>query len=132
MFYGIFLQLIISFDLGKRMEPDDKKYFELQDAVHTVLRYASNTSILQFMPFMKHFPTIKSRLQIFYKKHKIITGFIEDMIDEHIKTFNEENQRDFIDVYLAEIYKKQRAGEKSITFQREFNLDNRSLYSSEN
>jgi len=125
-----FFNIIWTIAGSKRMESDDKKYFELKEAVHIVLRYASNTSILQFMPFMKHFPTIKSRLQSFYKHNKIITSFIEDMIDDHIKTFKEESPRDFIDVYLAEIYKKQTAGEKSITFQRShlagvlYNLNN--------
>ncbi|XP_062567071.1 cytochrome P450 2B15-like [Saccostrea cucullata] len=82
---------------GFRYPHDDKKFLELIEALDTLFKgpgaiIASLPSILQFRMGISK----KDRK----KAHEVLLLYVKDQIEEHEKTYDENNIRDFVDLYI--------------------------------
>ena len=57
---------------------------------------------------MKFFPSTKK----IRKAREIFRKVIEEIVQNHVETFNPDDLRDYIDGYLYEAYKLNKSGEK--------------------
>ena len=87
---------------GYRFQPDDEEGRKMVDWVQRLFK--QSPTILQVLPFflIQLFPSFGG-----YNERAYITEtqreFMLRMIEEHKKTFDPEDLRDFIDVYLLQI-----------------------------
>lgn len=132
MFFVPLFNIIWSLVGGKRVELDDPKIrYELTTLVNGVLREGSHVNVIHFLPFLKRYhPGIRRKFLNYVKTHYKLHDFLNEMIDGHMATYREGSQRDVIDVFLAEMYKRQKENADTRNFHREklqgvlYNLNN--------
>ena len=102
---------------GKRFEYNDESFQELLTLLARNIELTVSTSPLFFIPIMKYLPS-KGREEYLSNINKI-RPFVTKIIDEHKATFDSNNLRDYIDVYLDEILKeKQETGENELVTEK--------------
>ncbi|XP_071120337.1 cytochrome P450 2E1-like [Mytilus edulis] len=89
--------------VGKRFEYNDEKYCEFLKIINEIATSPALTGPVNFLPWLAKLPgdflgikadTVKFDKQIDYFKSEV---------EEHKKSFDQDNIRDFIDVYLKEM-----------------------------
>ncbi|XP_055940829.1 cytochrome P450 2J2-like [Argiope bruennichi] len=90
---------------GKRYEYDHPERQFLDKNVEQEFEAASQTSLDTLFPWMQKIPVAKKLVSNPHVENvvKNYTSFFQKKIDEHKKTFDPSNIRDFIDRYLVEI-----------------------------
>lgn len=89
--------------VGRRFEYDDPQF---QHFVYLLNENAKNSALsgpLNFAPFLKKIPGDPFGAKKISNNVRETFQFFRNEIAEHKKTFDENNIRDFIDVYLNEI-----------------------------
>ncbi|XP_072552347.1 cytochrome P450 2B4-like [Salminus brasiliensis] len=103
--------IICSIVFGDRFEYDDKRFARLLEILNENIRFAGSpmAQIFNLVPFIKHFPGPHQKI-----RHNVLAlkQFIREEVNEHNKTLDPENPRDFIDAYLVEMT-KQKSNEDS-------------------
>lgn len=97
--------IICSIVFGERFEYDDKTFDKFLQLMNQNFSNSALAGVLNFMPFLTKIPG--DLLSAKRLKHNIeqIMDFVEDRIQEHRNTFDEDNLRDFIDAYINEMNK---------------------------
>ncbi|KFM67323.1 Cytochrome P450 2J2, partial [Stegodyphus mimosarum] len=108
---------ISSLVFGKRYEYDDPERVQLDEALDVVAKALGQTASHIFFPWIRYFPFILKWLKVddavefFRKANEIFAKKVED----HRKTLDPSDIRDFIDSYLIEM-KIRKAKEPQTTF----------------
>ncbi|XP_072552329.1 cytochrome P450 2B4-like [Salminus brasiliensis] len=98
--------IICSIVFGDRYEYDDKRFAKLLEILNENIQLAGSSvgRIFSLVPFIKHFPGPHQKV---WKNANSLMNFIHEVVEEHRKTLDPENLRDFIDAYLVEMSKQQ-------------------------
>ncbi|XP_066529429.1 cytochrome P450 2J2-like [Hoplias malabaricus] len=98
--------IICSIIFGDRFEYDDKGFAEFLRILSENIQLAGSISaqIFNLAPFLKHFPGYHQKMK---RNSDALKGFLRDIVEEHRKTLDPENLRDFIDAYLVEMTKQE-------------------------
>ncbi|XP_002740620.1 cytochrome P450 2U1-like [Saccoglossus kowalevskii] len=101
--------IICSISFGTRYEYSDEVFHYLLHIINEQFRIDSGTFVGNFLPFLIDLPFMyREYKQINAEIHKFIFGKIE----EHRATFDPDNMRDFIDMYLSEMERQHRMDAK--------------------
>ncbi|XP_040570644.1 cytochrome P450 2J6 [Lepeophtheirus salmonis] len=95
---------------GQRFDPEESSTKERMEHLNEVFRVGY--SVLHYLPIARYFIKKDERRD----KMLSLKEFFREMIREHIKDQDDDNPRDFIDVYLKEVHK---SGEKPSYFHIE-------------
>lgn len=101
---------------GERFKRDDVRLARLLDIVDSFIHSANFTRANIPFPaiFLRLFPsTTRNFLGLRNDLFTPLQDFIRDRIQEHVKDRSDDEQRDFIDVYLQEMTKRQSEGDSS-------------------
>ncbi|XP_060077641.1 cytochrome P450 2C3-like [Ylistrum balloti] len=102
--------IICSIIFGKRFEHGDPVFIELVDTVNENMSLVGPAGLLNLMPSLRYIPGDPvSCWKVVNNSDKIIK-FLYSIIDVHQQDYEEENIKDFIDVYLKEIKNKEGQG----------------------
>ena len=85
---------------AKHYEHDDARLHELLRMLSTT--FATSLGIINILPWLRHLPGDLFGVKSKVNKMNEIVEFFKEMIEEHRKTFDENNIRDFTDAFLAE------------------------------
>ncbi|XP_072446724.1 cytochrome P450 2U1-like [Chiloscyllium punctatum] len=95
--------IICSMCFGKRFDYDDEEFRTMLNLIVRGMKLASNSSamLINVIPLLQYLPlgSFKEVAQTV----KDVTAFLKNIIDQHRKTMDPENPRDFVDFYLKEI-----------------------------
>jgi hypothetical protein len=103
---GVFSNVIMSIIFNQRYDYFDSKMLRIKDILHNNLSDSEFAGILDFMPILEHLPGDMFRAKKLIRLEKTIDAFVQEKIDEHKATLDENNLRDFVDAYLCELNKK--------------------------
>jgi hypothetical protein len=101
--------IMCSINFGQRYDHNDKNF---QSLLNKINQFVSNGNLLfvaTVLPFVKYIPGDPCQIQKALSNFKSLDGHVMQIIEEHEETYDENNHRDFIDVYL-----KKRKSEKGI------------------
>ncbi|XP_072038504.1 cytochrome P450 18a1-like [Amphiura filiformis] len=108
--------VISSILLGKRFDYADKELKRQLDLQHRNTNLIGRGGILLFMPVMQIFAA-KARDEYVANLLEIL-NFHEEIVKEHIKTFDANDLRNFIDEYLLQMQKNKEDGiESNLTYK---------------
>jgi cytochrome P450 len=92
---------------GKRFSHDDDKLKELLRRINESFRTQSHANnLINEYPFLRHLPYFSADWQKLIAARDHTKDFIQEAIDEHIKTRDPLNPRDFLDDFLHEMEKE--------------------------
>ncbi|KAF5904179.1 cytochrome P450 2B4-like, partial [Clarias magur] len=102
--------IICSIIFGDRFDNEDKRFAKLLEILNENIRLSGSAVGLVFnlVPFIRHFPGPQQKI---LQNANALTGFIREVMEDHKKTLDSENLRDFIDAYLVEISKTVQYGD---------------------
>ncbi|KAF5904178.1 cytochrome P450 2B4-like, partial [Clarias magur] len=103
--------IICSIIFGDRFDYEDKRFAKLLEILNENIRLSGSAVglIFNLVPFIRHFPGPQQKI---LQNANALIGFIREVMEDHKKTLDSENLRDFIDAYLVEI-SKQKSNEDS-------------------
>ncbi|XP_004441624.1 PREDICTED: cytochrome P450 2B11-like [Ceratotherium simum simum] len=105
-FHAITANIICSIVFGKRFSYRDPEFMWLLELIYQsfVLISSFSSQVFELFPdFLKHFPGAHRQV---YKNLQEINVFIARSVEEHRKTLDPSNLRDFIDTYLLRMDKE--------------------------
>lgn len=109
--------IICSILLGNRFEYTDKKFRSLMENMR--LSFSNKDGdMLDTFPWTRFLPKYRKSYKEMVTSDRCIYQFISDCIDEHEKTYDPENTRDFIDAYLNVINEEKDTGDAETTFSK--------------
>ena len=97
---------------GKHYDHDDARLHTLIRMVNANL--STPAGIVGILPWLRHLPGDLFGINVQIKRMNEVLGFIKEIVEEHRRTFDDNNIRDFTDAYLAE--QKRQANVKGSTF----------------
>ncbi|XP_072552362.1 cytochrome P450 2C5-like [Salminus brasiliensis] len=97
--------IICSIILGDRFEYDDKRFARLLNILNENIRLAGSPAgqIFNLLPILEYFPGPHQKV---WQNGTSLKEFIIAAVEEHRKTLDTGNIRDFIDAYLVEMDKQ--------------------------
>ncbi|XP_059491009.1 uncharacterized protein LOC132205760 [Neocloeon triangulifer] len=95
---------------GERNELTDKRFMRLTNMVQEFFRHGDQASPVPLYKLLQHIPVVNSSFKLQEDYGDQINHFIKEALDEHLKTYNENNMRDFMDVYIRELKKDDKTG----------------------
>ncbi|CAK8678669.1 unnamed protein product [Clavelina lepadiformis] len=104
---------ICSVVFGERFDYDDEYMEDIMSRLLKLLDDPTNAAamrICMFAPGLRNLPPIGFVHSRFKKKISVALEFIRKKIEEHNKTFNEDDLRDFVDAFLNESKKENNNG----------------------
>ncbi|XP_017574204.1 cytochrome P450 2B4-like [Pygocentrus nattereri] len=98
--------IICSIIFGDRFDYDNRSFATLLDILNRNIQLAGSYlgQIFNLVPFIKHFPGPHQEM---WKNASALRKFILEIVEEHKKTLDPDNPRDFIDAYLIEMTKQE-------------------------
>ncbi|XP_072014764.1 cytochrome P450 2D10-like [Amphiura filiformis] len=107
LFCNAVSNVICSVVFGKRYEYHDPEFTNLLHLLEDSLSHITVKILLMMMPFLVRIPFFpKSGLTSFLQNRLKL----KDIVNSHRDTYDEENMRDFIDVYLKDLQMKKEQG----------------------
>ncbi|XP_050407974.1 cytochrome P450 2J4 isoform X2 [Patella vulgata] len=85
---------------GHRFDYDDPKFKELLDALEIYFKMENTSSPINALPWLRYLPTKRQDVSTIMAPIKVWSEFTVDQVEKHKETFDTNNIRDFIDVYL--------------------------------
>ncbi|XP_002129285.2 cytochrome P450 2J4-like [Ciona intestinalis] len=100
--------VICSIVLGKRFEYNDKWFTKIMSCIVESLAHSGPNFLLpiSIYPWLIHFPPFRRINVMFRKSMATLSELIQQDIDEHKSSFDENNLRDLIDAFLFEMKKE--------------------------
>ncbi|KAL4233153.1 cytochrome P-450 [Mactra antiquata] len=83
---------------GNRFEYDDPVFKRLLSDIESLFKYASLNLPENYLPFLRFLPG--SKFKKLEKHFKDLESYVRTQIEEHRATFDPENLRDFVDMFL--------------------------------
>ncbi|KAL7859023.1 hypothetical protein SRHO_G00141700 [Serrasalmus rhombeus] len=107
--------IICSIIFGDRFEYDDQRFAKLLEILNENVRFAGSTmeQIFNLLPIIKYCPGPHQKIRHHFEALK---QFILEIVEEHKKTLDPDNPRDFTDAYLIQMTKEE---SKDTTFHLE-------------
>ncbi|XP_064633681.1 cytochrome P450 2F3-like [Lineus longissimus] len=97
---------------GHRFKYDDKAFVDLLSRFDENMKYGGALNPVNILPALRHLPGDRWHFHLMLHNVRRVQKFVQTEIDQHRETFEEGNQRDFIDIYLEELKQsKERAAE---------------------
>lgn len=96
--------ILMSIVSGNRVDYEQETFKKMLEM--TAKRFGENSNRLhaiRFFPFLRHLPGYSSVFQETKQQVDLTKGIITETIEHHIKTFDSNDIRDFIDAYLKEM-----------------------------
>ncbi|XP_055943157.1 cytochrome P450 2J4-like [Argiope bruennichi] len=105
---------------GKRYGYDEPERMSLDENLDEVSKIIGQTAVHIFFPWIKHIPFLLNWLgfEKGYKLFRVSDDIFRKKVNEHKKTLDKKNIRDFIDSYLVEMEVRQKKDTKT-TFNDE-------------
>ncbi|OWF36141.1 Cytochrome P450 2J6 [Mizuhopecten yessoensis] len=94
--------IICSIVFGERFEYNDKKFKNLMFLMNELFRLNTAGGVANVMPWVRHLPGDVFQVKEIINNFQTLLNFIQEEIDEHKRTFDEDNIRDFIDAFLRQ------------------------------
>ena len=104
--------VICSMAFGRHYEHNDKRLLQLLKIMNANL--SANRGAMNLLPWLRYIPGDPFGSRITLERIRNILDFLSEIVEEHRRTFDGENIRDYIDAYLAE--QKIHADVKESTF----------------
>jgi cytochrome P450 len=104
MFTGAFLNSLWHIVAGERLHLSDPKFLAIDAKLDASFEVVSAGVAFLFPWLPKLIPELSTGLSTFQKLTDDAFSLMEGIIEEHKNTYQEDNLRDFMDVYLREIY----------------------------
>lgn len=99
---------------GKQFSHTDPAFLKILDMFQENLQVSHGAAVMTWMPFLKYLPYDFFKFKKTFGNIKTIESFLNTIIDEHWKTYQDDNMRDYIDTFIAE--RKRRGEDKAGTF----------------
>ncbi|CAI9729727.1 cytochrome P450 2B4-like [Octopus vulgaris] len=97
--------IIYNIIFGKRIKYSDSEFQEIVQHFQDVFKYIGVFVPENFFPFIRFFRW-NSPIEKVIRKQEKVRSYVKNKIIEHKETFNAENIRDFIDMYLLTLEKE--------------------------
>lgn len=109
--------VICNIVFGSRFEYDNSEFKELLNILNANVQEAGNLEALNFMPWIRFLPGVgRKQWKGFQTRTKEFLDWVNRRIDEHRETFDKDNIRDFVDLYLKQIEDVQKSHVKESSF----------------
>ncbi|KAF5889947.1 cytochrome P450 2B4-like, partial [Clarias magur] len=118
--------IICSIVFGDRFDHDNERFAMFLKILNEHMWF-SGSAVAEFfnlIPFIRHFPGPHQKIR---ENGCALKGFVREMMEEHKKTLDTENLRDFIDAYLVEI-SKQESNEDSTFHEKNLLMSTADLF----
>lgn len=99
------INIIYNIIFGQRLEYDDPDFEEIYSIFNFLFKNGSNVLIENFLPWVEYIP-LKTTAKTLLANDNKLKKYIYQKIQEHRQTFDENNIRDFVDMYLLIIKKE--------------------------
>ncbi|XP_014674413.1 PREDICTED: cytochrome P450 2J2-like isoform X2 [Priapulus caudatus] len=107
--------VICNIVFGSRFEYDHADFKELLELLNANIRQAANTEILNYLPWIRFFPGAGREQYLgFRTRFDKLISWAKQRVAEHEKSFDRDNIRDFVDLYMKQI--DDMADNKNTTF----------------
>ena len=106
---------IYSLAFGCYLSPHDERYFDMLRRIREVFVDESMAGIASFMPVLAHLPGDLFRIKRIKTNYKMILRFINELVNDHLQTYDENNVDDFTSAFIREIKKQETSKETSFT-----------------
>ncbi|XP_060064349.1 cytochrome P450 2B5-like [Ylistrum balloti] len=106
--------IICSITFGNRLDYTNAKFKKITSLFAENFRLNSLGGAAQALPCLRHLPGDMFHLKKLIQNSKDIRDFVIEQIKEHRNSFDEENQRDFIDAFLSQ---QNKDGEEDTIFE---------------
>nr|XP_002126188.1 cytochrome P450 2C31-like [Ciona intestinalis] len=91
---------------GRRYDYEDEEHQKRLELIHLIFgdpNDAPKLLLIDLFPALKYLPVFKTANDKLRSRMKAVLGFTRSNIEEHKKTFEKDDIRDFIDTFLAEM-----------------------------
>lgn len=95
--------VICSIALGKHFEHNDPDFVVLIELVRTTMKTINDAAMSEVFPFVKYIPGDRFNRKTMLDGVQHLLDLMADIVDEHKKTYDENNIRDFVDCYIKEL-----------------------------
>ena len=95
--------IMCSINFGQRYNHDDQKFRILLDAVNQNLSNENVMFIATILPFVKYIPGDPCRIKNVFENQRVIEEHLRKIVEEHKETHDENNSRDYIDVFIKKM-----------------------------
>ncbi|CAG0903790.1 unnamed protein product, partial [Darwinula stevensoni] len=103
--------------MDQQFSQEDEKAMFFFSLLDKNLKEIKDLGALQFYVWLRHFwPSVKSSFGRIMGRIDIVKETFKSLCKEHKKTFDPNNIRDYIDVYLNEMKEQEEKGEKNPNF----------------
>ncbi|KAG7175766.1 Methyl farnesoate epoxidase-like 1 [Homarus americanus] len=101
---------------GTRFGRKDEHLLDLVNKVHKMFRAGElGGGLVNALPFLLHVWPRDSNFYTVVDARRLVLDFVRKAVEEHKATLDPDNPRDFIDIYINEIYKNQHNPDISFT-----------------
>ena len=104
--------VICSLAFGRHYDHDDERLHRLLAMINA--NFTSSAGLLNIFPALRHIPGDPFGAKIRIERIRNVLKFLREIVEEHRKSFDEDNIRDYIDAYLVE--QKRQVDVKDSTF----------------
>jgi hypothetical protein len=103
---------VVSYMLfGDSFNASDPRFIQYINDESENFRESASGSIVEIYPWLRFIPPYRQNFQRMKKRIERMLARLQELIDEHKKSFDPTNPRDYIDAYLV----SQEAGQPSFT-----------------
>ncbi|XP_022090899.1 cytochrome P450 2J6-like [Acanthaster planci] len=98
---------------GKRFEYDDPEFQRILASIHRNLELIGAGAAMQFLPITKYLGFLPS-MQEMRKNIQLVVNFTKNIIDRHLKEFDSDDKRDFMDMYISEMKEREKQNTNTV------------------
>ncbi|XP_048738009.2 cytochrome P450 2C28-like [Ostrea edulis] len=95
--------IMCSINFGQRFEHDDNRFLSLLEMINESLSNGNLLFIASIFPFLRYIPGDPLKLRKVLHNVDVVSDYIYQSIKSHDDSFDENNIRDFIDVYMKKL-----------------------------
>jgi hypothetical protein len=106
--------IMCSISFGQRYDHSDRNFQTLSDKVNQSVSNENLLFVATVLPFVKYIPGDPCQLKSALSNQQCMNDHLKPIITEHEETYDEENLRDYVDVYLKKM--KSEEGNPNTTF----------------
>ncbi|XP_046577297.1 cytochrome P450 2J5-like [Haliotis rubra] len=92
--------VIYSVVFGSRFEYDDLTFKSLLDITDNLFRTQGSMAAINAIPSLRHLPYFKKLMRPYFEGSNKMSTYAETRIEEHRCTYQEDVERDYVDVFL--------------------------------
>ncbi|XP_062621579.1 cytochrome P450 2C28-like [Saccostrea cucullata] len=95
--------IMCSINFGERFEHNDKYFTSLIKSINENLSNGNIMFVATILPFLRYVPGDPLKIRKALKNVNMVEEYLNKIITDHKQSFDENNLRDFIDVYLKKM-----------------------------